>query len=61
MMLNLKLNLTAQEAKILADVLENDYADLGLEIADADRLEFREFLEQRRGVVEKTMHALDLH
>ena len=52
------LDLDATEQKILADTLQNYLSDLSYEIADTDRLEFREELKAKRDVLNKILHAV---
>jgi len=52
------LDLDEQETEILLSALESYLSDLRYEIADTDRLEFREQLKTRRTVLEKISTAL---
>jgi len=52
------LDFSSEEVKILAQVLETDYSDLRMEIADTDSADFRELLKQRKAVLEKALDAL---
>jgi len=52
------LNLDHDEIRILREVLEIDVSDLRMEIANTDRLEFREMLKGRKAVLRKVLAAL---
>jgi hypothetical protein len=52
------LDLDAMEQKILMQVLESYLSDLSYEIADTDRLEFREELKAKRDVLNKILQAV---
>ncbi len=53
-----QLDLTEEEARILAEILENDHSDLRMEIADTDSMDFREMLKGRKAVLAKAIEAL---
>jgi hypothetical protein len=53
-----QLDLTPEEVEILRHVLTNDLSDLRMEIADTDRLDFRDRLKQRKAVLAKVLDAL---
>ena len=53
------LDLDATEQKILADTLQSYLSDLSYEIADTDRMEFREELKAKRDVLNKILHAVN--
>ncbi len=52
------LDLDEQEKEILLNTLESYLSDLRYEIADTDRLEFREQLKTRKAVLEKITTTL---
>lgn len=52
------LELTPDEAETLGMVLDSYLSDLRMEIADTDRLEFREMLKERKAVLNKVLEAL---
>ncbi|UCF41021.1 MAG: hypothetical protein JSW43_01390 [Gemmatimonadota bacterium] len=52
------VDLTADELRILLDVLESYLSDLRMEIADTDRMDFREKLKERKAVLLKVQEAL---
>ena len=54
----LELDLTPEEVEILRRVLTNDLSDLRMEIADTDRLDFRDRLRERKAVLAKVLDAL---
>jgi len=54
----LQIELTQDEAETLRGVLESYLSDLRMEIADTDRLDFRNSLKQRKQVIIKVLDAL---
>lgn len=54
----IQLDLTPEEARILAEILESDHSDLRMEIADTDSLDFREMLKRRKAVLAKAIAGL---
>ena len=54
----LQLDVNDDEKTILKEVLESYLSDLRMEIADTDRMEFRDMLKQRKAVLIKTIEAL---
>ncbi|MDJ0835588.1 MAG: hypothetical protein QNK37_03670 [Acidobacteriota bacterium] len=54
----LQLNLTYQDASILAGALENYVSDLSMEIAGTDSKDFRDNLKLRRDVLVRVIHNL---
>jgi hypothetical protein len=54
----IRIELTEAEAATLQDVLESYLSDLRMEIADTDRMEFREELKAKKKVVEDVMGRL---
>ncbi len=54
----LELDLDANEKSILKTVLESYLSDLRMEIADTDRMEFRDMLKERKAVLIKVLEAL---
>lgn len=52
------LTLSEEEAQVLQEVLESCASDLSMEIADTDRMEFREVLKARKRIVHKIIEAL---
>jgi len=53
-----QLDLTADELQILIEVIESYLSDLRMEIADTDRMDFRETLKARKAVLRKVLAAL---
>ena len=53
-----ELDLTEEERQILHDVLQSYLSDLRMEIADTDRVDFRDMLKDRKAVVQKALDAL---
>lgn len=54
----IRIELTEAEAATLGDVLESYLSDLRMEIADTDRMEFREELKAKKKVVADVMGRL---
>lgn len=54
----IQIDLTTEERRILADVLDSYLSDLRMEIASTDRKEFREDLKVQKTVVEKVLQVL---
>ena len=52
------LDLDEKERKILADTLQSYLSDMSVEIADTDRLEFREGLKTKRDILNKVLNVL---
>lgn len=56
----LQLDLTEDDRQILADLLEEDIGALRMEIADTDRVDYRERLQHHEQVLKKRVAALRL-
>ena len=54
----LQIELTDEETEIMRGVLESYLSDLRMEIADTDRMDFRDGLKQRKQVIIKVLDAL---
>lgn len=54
----IQLQLSDDERRVLADVLETVVADLGMEIADTDTKDFREVLKVRKQALIKVLEAI---
>ena len=52
------LDLTTEEQEVLKNALESYLSDLRYEIADTDRLEFREQLKAKKAVLVKILAAV---
>jgi hypothetical protein len=55
----LQLDLSPQEVGILQHVLESYLSDLRMEIADTDRMAFRERLKERKAVLMKILGTIE--
>jgi len=53
-----QLHLTPQQCTVLEDVLQSTISDLGMEIADTDRMEFRDQLKERRGTLTAVLETV---
>lgn len=56
--MSLALDLTTHEQEILREMLEQHLSDLRMEIADTERLEFRDGLKERKEVIRKILDVL---
>ncbi len=54
----IKLELSLQEQEVLIEVLESFLSDLRMEIADTERLAFRERLKGQEQVIKRLLGAL---
>ena len=54
----IQVDLDTTERTILMETLESYLSDMSVEIADTDRLEFREQLKARRDVLNKILEAV---
>ncbi len=54
----MQINLTAEEAAMLNDVLTGYLSDLRMEIADTDNLDFREGLKKTEVLLTRIIHDL---
>ena len=52
------IDLDATEQNVLVATLQNYLSDLSYEIADTDRMEFREDLKAKRDVLNKILNAV---
>jgi len=55
------IKLSSDDCRILSDILENDLSDLRMEIADTDRLDFRNYLKQKKSVLMQTLEQLQVN
>lgn len=51
----IEITINNNDAKILAEVLENNISELSGEISDTDRLEFRDTLKSKRMVLQRIL------
>lgn len=54
----INLDITNDEKSILIDVLESYLSDLRMEIADTDKMDFREELKDKKEVLNKVLAQL---
>ena len=52
------IELSAEESEILKDTLDNFLSDLRMEIADTDRMEYRDALKHQKMVLMKVVEML---
>ena len=57
-MAKIEIELTPKEIEIFKDVLENYISDLSMEIADTDKMDFRESLKARKNLIVKIIQKL---
>ncbi len=55
----IQLMLTKEEQELLMDILENEKSDLRMEIADTDRLGYREMLKRREDLMKVIQQKLE--
>jgi hypothetical protein len=55
----IQLMLTKEEQELLMDILENEKSDLRMEIADTDRLGYREMLKKRENLMKAIQQKLE--
>jgi len=58
-MLKIDLDLTREEVEMLKDALQGQISDLRMEIANTDRLAFRDQLKVRKEAIKKLFNALN--
>ena len=54
----IQLDLSTEEAHVLATILDQELSDLSYEIANTDSLDFRQKLKAKRVVMRKVLAAL---
>ena len=54
----IQLDLTKEEKDMLIGILEDDFSDLRMEIADTDNMDFREKLKNQKAVLQKVLETL---
>jgi hypothetical protein len=54
----IQIELAEPEARIFGEILEGVLSDLRMEIADTDRMDFRESLKQRKSVIQRVLDQL---
>ncbi|HED06206.1 MAG TPA: hypothetical protein ENI61_05930 [Ignavibacteria bacterium] len=57
-MAKIEIDMTPQEIQLFRELLESVISDLQMEIADTDRLEFREKLKVKRVILQKVISRL---
>ena len=55
----IQLTFTEEEREVLFDILENDIAELRMEISDTHRKEYREMLKHREALMKSIQHKLE--
>lgn len=55
----MRIDLSDVEAATLRDALDSYLSDLRMEIADTDRMDFREGLKERRKILEGLLQRLE--
>jgi hypothetical protein len=53
-----RLDLSSEEAYVLRETLESYLSDLRMEIADTDRLDYREQLKHRKTILDRIARGL---
>jgi ribonuclease HII len=54
----IQLDLTKEERQALLETLDSTLSDLRMEIANTDRMDFREMLKARKAVLERVIEAV---
>ena len=54
----IQLDLDGEERQILIEALDDLLGDLGMEIADTDRKDYRDGLKKRQGALRKVLQTL---
>ena len=54
----IELELTPRERELVVEVLQSSLSDLRMEIADTDRMEFREALKEQKEALRKLLFAV---
>jgi hypothetical protein len=54
----IQLDLTKEECQALLETLDSTLSDLRMEIANTDRMDFREMLKARKAVLERVIEAV---
>lgn len=57
-MLHLEVNITEQEIEVVIQALEEYSSDLNMEIADTEKMEYRELLKRNRIILNSFISAL---
>lgn len=55
----IQLTFTEEEREVLFDILENDIAELRMEISDTHRKEYREMLKHRESLMKSIQQKLE--
>jgi hypothetical protein len=55
----LSIDFTSAERKLLREMIDGMLSELRMEIADTDRLEYREMLRARKNVLQRVVDAID--
>ncbi len=55
----IRIDLTEEEKHLLLEILDNDLSDLRMEIADTDRLDYRNYLKRKKYVLIKILEHLN--
>lgn len=53
-----QFDLDSEEQQLLIEALQSALGDLGMEIADTDRKDFRDALKKRQGTLRKVLETL---
>jgi len=54
----MQINLTAEEAEMLNEILTSYLSDLRMEIADTDSMDYREELKKQEVLLKRLLHDL---
>jgi hypothetical protein len=56
----ISIDFTSAERKLLREMIDGMLSELRMEIADTDRLEYREMLRARKVVLQRVLDAMDV-
>ncbi len=55
----MQLNLTAEEAEMLKEILANSLSEIRFEISNTERMTYREQIKQREELIKKLLQDLE--
>ncbi len=56
----ISIDFTSAERKLLREMIDGMLSELRMEIADTDRLDYREMLRARKVVLQRVLDAMDV-
>lgn len=55
----MQLNLTAEEAEMLKEILTNSLSEIRFEISNTERMTYREQIKEREALIKKLLQDLE--